>query len=420
MRFFYTLLFYLALPLLFLRLYWRSRRLPEYRLQWKQRLGYVNFRVNHAIWIHAVSLGETIAAIPLVKALQQTYPSVPIVMTNMTPTGAARVKAVFGETVHQSYVPYDLPRFLLRFVKRINPKVLVVMETELWPNLFAVCREQHVPIIVANARLSERSSKGYARIPSLNRAMFAAIHRLAAQSETDANRFAALGLPREKIVVSGNIKFDLVVPDDLTIKAEQLRHVLGKERSIWIAASTHAGEELLLLAVHRALLQHLPSLLLVLVPRHPDRFDDVASLLQKERLSYARRSLNQTVDATTQVYLGDTLGELMTMYAVADIAFVGGSLVKVGGHNMLEPAALHKPILTGPHLYHFVDISQQLFLAKGMQVVQHPEALQKALLALFNDEDARRRMGENAYNVVAQNRGALQCQLGLVKAMVDL
>ncbi len=419
MRFLYTVLFYLLLPFIFVRLLWRSRRLPGYRKNWAERLGYVPHDLKNSIWIHAVSVGETIAAIPLVKAIQKTYPDTPIVMTNMTPTGRERVKAAFGDTVLQSFVPYDIPAFLNRFIKRINPNVLVVMETELWPNLFAACLTHEIPIIVANARLSAKSARGYARIPFINHAMFLAIHRLAAQTDADAERFVTLGLAREKIVVTGNLKFDLEIADDLFLKSETLRDELGHDRLLWVAASTHKGEEEIILHAHRLILAKYPDALLILVPRHPDRFAEVKSLVLQQ-FKMECRSAHKPVDASVQVFVGDSMGELMLYYAVANVALVGGSFVQVGGHNMLEPAALHKPILTGPIVFNFTEISQLLLQANGMLMVKNAEEIAQEVIKLFADEHLRHRIGENAYNVVASNRGSLERQVALVRQVCTL
>lgn len=420
MRYLYTALFYLLLPLVFLRLLWRSRRLPAYRQRLKERLGHCPHKVDKSIWVHAVSVGESIAAIPLIKALKNTYPDLPILVTTMTPTGAERVKAGLGDTVKHAYVPYDLPSAIERFLNCSNPSILIVMETELWPNLFATCLKRHIPILVANARLSQKSAKGYASfwMKSLRHDMFAAIHHLAAQAHLDAERFAALGLPRNKIVVTGNLKFDLEMPDDLFQKTEKLHQVLDRDRLIWIAASTHPGEEEIILKAARHIRDRHPTALLILVPRHPDRFDSVAKLVEEQGFKMARRSRGDVLSVETEVYLGDTMGELLLLYSVVDIAFVAGSLVQVGGHNMLEPAALHKPIITGPVLYNFAEISQLLLDAKGMMIAKGADEIADNVDALFADADLRRAMGEHAYNVVAANRGALLRHLQLVKEIL--
>jgi 3-deoxy-D-manno-octulosonic-acid transferase len=409
----------MILPFLFLRLLWRSTRMPEYRQRWAERLGYCPYRCEQSIWVHAVSVGETLAAVPLIKALLQTFPPLPLVVTNMTPTGAARVRAALGSSVKQVYIPYDVPSAVNRFLKRIRPQIAVIMETELWPNLFASCRGQGIPIVIANARLSDRSARGYAFIPKLTHGIFNAIYHVAAQASADAEHFIKLGMSREKVTVTGNLKFDLELPLDLSDKSDALRNHLGKDRLIWIAASTHPGEEEIILIAHRLILPKYPSALLILVPRHPDRFVAVAELIEQKAFKMVKRSSQGACLSDTQVYLGDTMGELLMMYAVAQVAFVAGSFAQVGGHNMLEPAVLQKPIITGPVLFNFMEISQLLLRANGMIIARDAEELAAQVVRFFADAHYRHSTGENAYQVVAANRGALQKQVALIKALLN-
>lgn len=420
MRHLYSTLFYLILPFVFLRLLWRSRRAPHYRARWSERLGYCPHRLDTSIWVHSVSVGETIAAIPLIKALKAHYPNIPLIVTNMTPTGAARVKAAFGESVLQAYIPYDLPGATARFLKRINPKICVVMETELWPNLFAACKKFNIPMVVTNARLSEKSAKGYHRIQSLTREMFAAVTALSSQGKADAERFIELGLAKEKVVVTGNLKFDLELPADLDAKSQLLKQQLGQDRLIWIAASTHPTEEEVMLAAHKKIREKNPTALLILVPRHPDRFDSVAQLAEQQGFKIARRSRGEECVPETAVYLGDTMGELLLMYSVCDVAFVAGSFAQIGGHNMLEPAVLNKPVITGPQLYNFAEISEMLFAAEGMIKVQNGDELADAVTRFFADENYRKKIGNNAFSVLEANRGALKKQLEVIYASVSV
>lgn len=418
MRYLYSVLFYLALPFLFIRLLWRSRRAPGYRKRLLERLGFTPCKLDQCIWIHVVSVGETIAAIPLIKALKKSYPYLPILVTNMTPTGSARVKAALGETVLNAYIPYDLPDAAARFLDRVNPVVAVIVETELWPNLFVACKKRDIPVVVTNARLSEKSAQGYQRIASLTREIFSAINILSAQAQPDAERFIALGMPRERVSVTGNIKFDLELPDDLMLKSQVLRAQLGNERFIWIAASTHPSEEEIILAAHSLVREHIPDALLILVPRHPERFDAIADLVEKEFFTLARRSRSDMCQANTSVYLADTMGEMMLMYSVSDVAFVAGSFAPIGGHNMLEPAALQKPIITGPELFNFAEISELMLEAKGMVRVHDAGTLARTIVAFFNDQAYRQQTGENAYQVVEKNRGSLKRQLSLISQMI--
>lgn len=404
MRYLYSFLMYLALPIMFLRLLWRSRALPEYRLHLSQRLGFCPHVLEKCIWIHAVSVGESIAAIPLIKALKTSYPHVPLLVTNMTPTGAARVKAALSQDVLQAYIPYDFPDAVTRFLKRTNPLIAIVMETELWPNLFAACARRDIPIVIANARLSAKSAKGYQLAGALTQQMFTAIHSLASQGHADAERFIELGLSKEKVHITGNLKFDLELPQDLTLKAEALKAELGFNRLVWIAASTHPTEEEIILAAHKKILEKMPSALLILVPRHPNRFDMVAELVEQQGLRLARRSLSEACTPETNVYLGDTMGELLLMYSVCDVAFVAGSFAQIGGHNMLEAAALNKPIVTGPQLYNFAEISQMLLTSEGMIKVHDAQELSDVILRFFADEIYLKRVGSNAFKVVEEDR----------------
>lgn len=418
MRYLYTFLFYLALPFIFLRLLWRSRHAPLYRKRWAERLGFYPKFIDQCIWIHTVSLGETIAATPLIKALQQAYPPTKILITNMTPTGSARVKAVFGDSVYNAYIPYDLPDALARFFKKVKPSILIVMETELWPNLFFACQKRQIPIVVTNARLSEKSAQGYKSILSLTKEMFRAITLLSAQGQADADRFIELGMPKDRVEVTGSLKFDLELPNDLTEKSNALRDIVGRDRLIWIAASTHPTEDEIMLSAHHLIRQKFPDALLILVPRHPERFDSVADLITEKKFTLIRRSQAISCDKNTAVYLGDTMGEMMLLYSVCDVACVAGSFVTVGGHNVIEPAALHKPVITGPHLFNFAEITDLLLANKGMIKVTDANELANAIIAFFENSDYRHQTGENAFQVVEKNRGALQRQLTGIQKII--
>lgn len=411
-RHLYTFLFYLALPFIYLRLLIRSRKVPGYRERLGERVGFYSYQLKECIWIHAVSMGETIAAIPFIKSLQAKYPSQTILVTNMTPTGAARVKATFGDSVKQAYLPYDLPGAMERFIKYMHPKIAIIMETELWPNLIHACYQHGIPVCVVNARLSEKSAHGYQRVHSLTREMLEKINLIATHGTPDAKRFIDLGASADKVVVTGNIKFDLEIPSELDAKSNALRAKLGN-RFIWIAASTHEGEEAIILNVHKKIREQCSDALLILVPRHPDRFDEIASL-SAQQFKTVRRSKNETCDTSTAVYLGDTMGELLLMYSVADVAFVGGSLIPRGGHNLLEPGALRKPIIVGQHLFNFKEISELFFASGGAVKVLNEDEFTSQLQTLIANSNKREEMGKKALNVVVANRGALAKQLELV------
>lgn len=415
MRYLYTLLICLALPFIFLRLLWKSRKLPAYRMRMAERIGIYSQSLNKSIWIHTVSVGETLAAVPLVKSLQTKYPTLPIVMTTMTPTGAEQVKKSFGDSVIHAYIPYDLPNAAKRFLKTFYPVIAIIIETEMWPNMFAACHQSDIPVCLMNARLSEKSAAGYQKVATLTREMLQHVAVIAAHGNEDAKRFVALGAAN--VVVTGNIKFDIVLPQDIATHSAALRNSLGNDRFVWLAASTHEGEEKQVLAAHKKLLEKNPNALLILVPRHPERFNDVAKICEQS-FKMARRSLNESCEAETTVYLGDSMGELLQLYGVADVVFVGGSLIPRGGHNMLEPAALGKPILTGPYLFNFHEISKLFFAKNAMKQVQNENDLVNELIEL-QDRDKRAVLSERALKVLAENRGALVKQVELIAGYIS-
>ncbi|HNF65158.1 MAG TPA: lipid IV(A) 3-deoxy-D-manno-octulosonic acid transferase [Plasticicumulans sp.] len=402
-------------PLALARLWWRGRRSPGYRERFAERFGAAPRLAPGAIWLHAVSLGETRAALPLIRALLARHPDRPLLVTTTTPTGSAQVREALGERVAHCYAPWDLPGACARFLDRAQPALAVIMETELWPNLFAACAARGVPLVVANARLSARSARGYARVPWLIRPTLAATTLIAAQAEADAGRFVALGAPR--VGVSGNLKFDLALPEALPARAQALRRHWGAARPVWIGASTHAGEDELLLDAHARLRERWPELLLLLVPRHPERFDAVAALVQARGFALARRSHGETGQAAA-VYLGDTMGELLLLAAASDAAFVGGSLVPTGGHNVLEPAALGVPVAWGPHMFNFAAAEQLLAGAGAGRQVSDAGALVQTLADWLADPALRARCGAAGAAVVAANRGALARLLERLDALL--
>ncbi|MBF6617234.1 MAG: lipid IV(A) 3-deoxy-D-manno-octulosonic acid transferase [Candidimonas sp.] len=405
----YTLLFHLGLPLVFLRLLWRARRAPAYAKRIGERfaLGLPELKPG-GIWVHAVSVGESIAAAPMIRELMARYPELPITITCMTPTGSERIQALFGDSVQHCYLPYDFPWAASRFLDRARPKLAVVMETELWPNHIHQCARRGIPVALANARLSERSARGYARFARLTAPMLAELSLIAVQTEAEAERFCRLGARPECVEVTGSIKFDLTIDPALPEAATTLRQQWSAtERPIWIAASTHAGEDEILLAAHRQLLINHPDALLILVPRHPERFAAVYELCRKQDFSTVRRSQNEPPEATTQVLLGDTMGELLFLYALADVAFVGGSLVPTGGHNLLEPAALGKPVLTGPHLFNFLDIAAQMRDAGALTEITDAAELVTRIQRLWRSSERAERARVAGYKVLQNNQGAL-------------
>ena len=428
-RILYTCMIYTLTPLILLRLLWRSRRAPAYRQRWNERFGFVG-KVGGGgplIWVHAVSVGETLAAIPLIRRLQNQYPEAVVLVTTTTPTGSAQVVEKLGASVQHCYCPYDMPGAIGRFLRRSQPSLLVIMETELWPNLIQACHHRGVPVVLANARLSAKSAAGYGKVSSLTRQMLRKLTKVAAQTEEDGARFVQLGLPESALEVTGNIKFDLHLDDDLKARAENLRAVWQgtDKRPIWLVASTHRGEDERVLAAFRLALAHHASLLLVLVPRHPERFNDVAALCEGTGLSMVRRSdfLSEaggglgrdTLSADTQLILGDSMGELLSFCGASDLVFVGGSLVPVGGHNLIEPAAWGVPVLTGPHVFNFQAVAQLLNDAGGLTICEDEQALAAGVVALLDDTERYQAMASAAHAVAEANRGALD----RLKVLID-
>ncbi|MCE0463028.1 lipid IV(A) 3-deoxy-D-manno-octulosonic acid transferase [Pseudomonas uvaldensis] len=419
----YSALFYLGLPLVAIRLWLRARKAPAYARRIGERFSWgLPVMVPGGIWVHAVSVGESIAAAPMIRALLQRYPQLPITVTCMTPTGSERIQALFANEprIQHCYLPYDLPCAAKRFLDRVRPTLAVIMETELWPNHIHQCARRGIPVALANARLSERSARGYGRFPRLTRPMLAEMSLFAVQTDAEAERFRQLGARDETIAVTGSIKFDLTIDPQLLESASALRRQWqATERPVWIAASTHEGEDEVVLAAHRRLLASYPDALLILVPRHPERFDSVYRLCESEGFATIRRSGAQPVTAQSSVLLGDTMGELLFLYALADSAFVGGSLVPNGGHNLLEPAALAKPVLSGPHLFNFLEIAAQLRAAGALQEVEDAESLALAVQRLFELPRDAQRMAEAGLAVMRTNQGALQRLLDGLGLLID-
>ena len=420
LRFLYSLLLIFSVPLILLRLYWRGYRVPGYWQRISERFGRYTPSsefdlAKTTIWIHAVSVGETIAAEPLVKALSQTYPAAQILLTYMTPTGADRVDALFGDTIFHGYLPYDLPAAVNRFLTRIKPNLLIIMETELWPNLIHQCKKRGVKIILANARLSEKSVAGYARFSGLTKPMLQSINAIAAQSTQDANRFLALGAPADKIFVTGSLKFNVEQDSKTQANDSFFNFMKNSDRTVLIAASTREGEEVKVISAYKEVQRTIPNTLLLLVPRHPERFAEVGKLCEKNELTTICRSSQRTADASTQVILGDSMGEMFDYYSVADIAFVGGSLVDTGCQNVLEPAALALPVVVGPSQFNFEQICKQLESAGGLKTVANEQELATFLVELIEDEFKRNQMGLAARSVIDANQQALPALLSVIE-----
>ncbi len=419
MRHFYTTLFYLILPFIFARLYWRSIKAPAYRLRWRERLGYYQQpALKQAIWIHAVSVGEAEAVFPLVKHMQAAYPTHAFLITTTTPTGSARVNAVLGETVTHVYLPYDTLGAVRRFFEHFQPKIAIIMETEIWPNLFAACGERQIPLFMINACLSEKSTRGYQKLPQLVRQTLAHVTTIAAQTETDRQRFLTIGATAEQVQVCGNIKFDTPPQDEQIATGQQLRKRLFPGRFVWMIASTHLDEEAYFLPIYTKLKVIAPELLLLIAPRHPERFHEVQKLCLKYSLKVIMRTAQTACDGTTDIYIIDTLGELKMLYATADLAFVGGSLVPIGGHNILEPATVNVPIMFGPYMDNVRLVAQGLLKVHAAMQCSDGAELVVGFTRLYADGALRLAMVANAQQFVLQNRGAADRILGLLSQKI--
>lgn len=404
------------MPFVLIRLLWRSRHTTDYRKRWNERFGYI-VPITHkkTIWVHAVSVGETIAAIPLVESLIQQYsPEFHIIVTTTTPTGSALVTKHLQNQVTHVYAPFDVPFSVSRFLRRSHVKLCIIMETEMWPNLLTLCKKQNIPIILANARLSERSCLRYQLISNLTKRMLSTYHTIAAQGVLDGERFLQLGLDPKKLVITGNIKFDLQIPDQLIQQGKTIRHQIGLDRRVLIAASTHEGEDQIVIDAFLKIRKEISNLFLILAPRHRDRFQKVSELCRQTNLMVSARSQQTAITSSTDILLVDTIGELQMIYAAADIAFVGGSLVPVGGHNLIEPAALGLPILTGPNLHNFAEISKLLQNAGAAQIVTDANSIADAVIALCSAKELREKIGTCAKETIQANRGALQKHLECV------
>ncbi|QCP14738.1 lipid IV(A) 3-deoxy-D-manno-octulosonic acid transferase [Pseudoduganella umbonata] len=427
MRMLYSLAWRLALPLVLARLWWRGRREPGYRQFWNERLGIYGRRAANdeplTIWVHAVSVGETRAAEPLVEALLKRYPRGRIVLTHMTPTGRATGKSLFGKhglRVVQAYLPYDLPALVQRFIAHFEPRACILMETEVWPNLIHGCNRRNVPVVLANARLSERSLRKARKLGSLMTDAARGISLVAAQTEDDANRVRALGVAN--VAVTGSIKFDVAVPPAALATGTQLKNQFGAGRPVLLCASTREGEEEQILDAFMS--AALPEgTLLLLVPRHPQRFDAVEAMVRERSLAVQRRSAlaqaGARVDAATRVVLGDSMGEMFAYYATCDIAFIGGSLAPLGGQNLIEAAALGKPVLIGQHTFNFAQVTEDAVAAGGTLRVSDAADLMAQAARLLADDAARNAMGQAGLAFANRHRGATARTIELLPPLAE-
>ena len=408
----YRAVLYLALPLVLLRLGLRIRRSHAYRSRFLERFGFQTNAQNPdpgGIWIHAVSVGEVNAAIPLINHILSAYPNHPLTVTTMTPTGSDRLISLFSNRVYHQYLPYDYPGAVNRFLKHVSPKLALIMETEIWPNVIHACHKKSIPIIYTNVRLSRRSYQGYERFRKLIEPTLQKINDFAVQVDADAQRLIQLGAREKSIHVTGNLKFDIPLAPSILEAAHSVRRNLGVDRPILVAASTHEGEETKVLEAFSLIRKTLDNTLLVLVPRHPERFTQVEKLCTKSGFTTSKRSLNkETIAPDTQVHLIDTMGELPLFLAACDVSFIGGSLVEIGGHNLLEANALGIPVIFGPHMFNFLEIAD-LALQKGSAIqVQDENELAKVTIKLLQDPILRDNCGSRGKELIEENRGSLE------------
>ncbi|WP_028869044.1 lipid IV(A) 3-deoxy-D-manno-octulosonic acid transferase [Psychromonas arctica] len=412
LRWFYSFVLMIASPLFLYSLYKSKPNKPKFGQRWKEHFGFTP-RLQHAtnapFWIHAVSVGEVLAVTPLIKTFKKQNPSASIIITTTTSTGAAEAEKL-GELVEHRYMPVDFSFTVNGFISAIQPQALFIMETELWPNTLHCCQLNNIPVTIINARLSARSEARYKKFPFVFSLLLKNINFILAQTKQDAQRFVNLGLKEQQVSVTGSIKFDIKVNHEQLTQASLLRHSIGQEREVWVAASTHKGEDEQLIKAHQQLLSKKPNALLILVPRHPERFLSVQTLVEQTGLSVITRSSQQAITDDTQLYLGDSMGEMMVLLGAADVCFIAGSLIgdKVGGHNLLEAAALKKPILNGPSYFNFKQITEQLVELGACTICKDSSEITDSLMQLFDNKKIRLEQGEIAFSFVQKNQGALQ------------
>lgn len=420
MRLMYVLLVYLLAPVVMAMESWKALWNPEYRGRLRQRLGFNGPQPPRpALWVHGVSVGEVQAAAALVRALQRRFPDLPVVVTTVTPTGAQRARALFGDAVFHCYLPYDLPGAVGRFLDRTRPRAAIIMETEIWPTLYHALGSRGIPLVMASARVSTRSVDRYRRLASLFRRTLSHGILIGAQTAADAERFRIIGAAPDRVQVTGNLKFDMEIPPSAVDAGRAWRARCAAGRPVWIAGSTHEGEEEAVLAAHALVRARHPDALLILVPRHPQRFESVRALLRRRGIQIAMRSAHQEPSAGHAVFLLDTLGELQMFYAAADLALVAGSLVPVGGHSLLEPAVLGLPMLSGPHNHNAQDVADLLEQCRALRIVRSPQELAQRVCEWFDDPARARADGERGRQAVAQSRGAVERLVAMVAPLLS-
>lgn len=405
----------------------RGRQNIAYRSRWAERFGLLTlssqFKAKPIIWLHAVSVGETLAATPLIKALLAEQKNYHLLITSTTPTGSDRVRQLFANEIEQQklvnvFLPFDLPWFMSALIKRSEPKLCIIMETELWPNLLASCQHAGIKTILANARLSEKSAKGYGKFSALTQPMLKRLTTIAAQHNNDAQRFLALGCNNEQVQVSGNIKFDVAINQQHQQAGIALREAWGSHRPVLTLASSHQGEDEIILNSFQQLKQQVPDLLLMIIPRHPERFDQVAELIKQQSWSLARQTQQDSIDSNTDVFLADTMGQMLLLLAASDLVVMGGSLIKHGGHNPLEACALQKPVVIGENYFNFVAVVDQLVAEQAIKVCSNAE-LTVQLLQLLKNPEQRNKIALAGKQVVEANQGVVDRLSTIISAHLD-
>ncbi len=405
---------------MFLRIWRKGRKSPEYRKQWFQRLGFFKAPkgIEHGLCFHCCSIGETIAAIPLIKALQQKHSKLPITVTATTPTGLEQIKLAFGDSVFYTYLPFDTPGAMKRFIAKIKPQFLIIMETELWPNLLHYAHLNKTKVLIANARLSQQSLKGYLKVAKVSHDMMTHINKVAVQNKEDGQRFLQLGLTEQQLAVVGNVKFDIVLNQELKQASHKIKQLWAPSRPVWVVGSIHLDEITAILHAFKSVLAAVPDTLLVIVPRHPEYFHTVEEHIINEKLTMVKRSDAISPSKTTQVVLGDSMGELLTFWGIADVAFVGGSLIEHGGHNPLEPAAFSAPVISGPHTFNFREVYALLENSEAVLIANNTKELAASVIRLLSDKPYQIKLGNNACQVIKENIGALTLLIAEVEKLL--
>ncbi|MBB1315793.1 lipid IV(A) 3-deoxy-D-manno-octulosonic acid transferase [Aliivibrio sp. SR45-2] len=418
-RFFYTLILSIFSPFLLYSLYKKKEGKPPFGGRWKEHFGFTPKlnTIKQPIWIHAVSVGEVIAALPIIKALKKQNPTQAILVTTTTSTGAEQIEKL-GELVEHRYMPIDFSFAIRNFLKVTNPKKMLIMETELWPNTLYTVAKHDIPISVLNARLSQKSYLGYKKIQPIFNLLAKNLTHICCQYQDDANRFIALGIQEEKVHITGSVKFDIEITDNIITLGKNLREQLGTERPIWIAASTHKGEDEQVLIAHKKLLESIPDVLLILVPRHPERFNSVFELCCAENMTVTKRTSKKCITDDVQIYLADTMGEMLTLIGASDVCFMGGSLIgnKVGGHNIIEPIALNIPTIIGPSYYNFQEIIDKLLQQSGCIVSNNNELCSNLLTLLTNTKSAN-KLSYNAYQFLKKQQGSINKSITIISSV---